>query len=75
MIVLSRTLCCSDLVREQSGVQVCVYHLVATVPSSRGSQPSTQLEIWEALEQLSESERHTERHGADCLAHNGSHRN
>lgn len=73
--MLSRTLCCSDLVREQSGMQVCVYHLVATVPSSRGSQTSTQLEIWEALEQLSESERHTERHGADCLAHNGSHRN
>lgn len=71
-IVLSRTLCCSDLVRDQSGVQVCVYHLVATVPSSRGSQTSTQLEIWEALEQLSESERHTERHGADCIAHTGS---
>lgn len=47
-------------------VCVCAYHLVAT--SSRGSHRSGQLEIREALEALGESERHTEKHGADCTA-------
>lgn len=56
-------------------VWVCVCHLVTTVPSSGGSWTNIQLEIWEALEQLSESERHTERHGAHSIAHTSSHRN
>ncbi len=33
-IVLSRTLSCSDLIRDHSVVPVCICHLVATVPSS-----------------------------------------
>lgn len=67
-IVLGRTSCCSDLVRDQSVMPVYV-------EGSRGSRTSTQVEMWEALQQLSESERHTERHGAGCIVHMGSHRN
>lgn len=73
-IVLSRSSCCSDLVRDQSGVQVCVCHLVSTVPSSRGSWTNKHLEIWEALEQLNKNVYHTERDGAHCNTHTQSHR-
>lgn len=73
-MALGGTSCRSDPVGDQSGVRVCVCHLVATVSSSGGSWTNTQPEIWEALEQLSESVRHTERHRAHCNADTGAHR-
>ena len=50
------------LLREQQGLWLCVWHLVTTVPNSRGSWVNTNVEILEACEQLVENVDPTERH-------------
>ncbi len=55
-------------------VCICVCAIWLPLCPAAGA-PGQTLEIWEALEQLSESERHTERHGSHFNAHTSSHRN